>query len=402
MRHLRQGGWSGAALAALGCAALGGAVLVAVAGPLDPPSGAVASTYKTLTEVEPRIAINASNTPGDADSLYRITQPGSYYLAGNLTGASGKYGIEIAASGVTLELMGFSLIGVAGSKSGIVSFGDQTGIVIRNGQVRGWGQIGVEVGWSAGNIVFPTILEGLMASENTDIGIRVGRGCIVRACSARANGSHGLDGDYAAQVIDCQASFNGGNGISLGVNASAIDSTAWGNGMDGFSIGLGTLARGCTSGSNTGSGFRTALSSSIIDCQAYDNLGSGIVLNDASVARGNSCGYNGLTSSATGYGIHVTGDRCRVENNHCIENDVGIKVDGHRSRIDGNSCEANGTGFDVDGLDNLVIRNTASASDGANYSIIAGNSVAPRVNVVDSDGWAGITNANHPWANFGH
>ena len=95
------------ATAALTLAAAG----LLFAGPLDPPAGPVAPTYKTLTEVEPRIAINAANTPGDADSLFKITQPGSYYLTGNITGVVGRHGIEIAvpANGpsVTIDLMGY-------------------------------------------------------------------------------------------------------------------------------------------------------------------------------------------------------------------------------------------------------------------------------------------------------
>ena len=47
-----------------------------------PPAGPVASTPGP----EPRTAVNAASTPGDADSLYRITQPGSYYLTENLAG----------------------------------------------------------------------------------------------------------------------------------------------------------------------------------------------------------------------------------------------------------------------------------------------------------------------------
>ena len=104
--------------AVVGTLALGGA-LVALAGPLSPPGGPVASTGKTLTEVEPRIAVNATNTPGTATSLFKITQPGSYYLTGNITGVSGKNGIEIAASGVSLDLTGFDLSGVPGSLDGV-------------------------------------------------------------------------------------------------------------------------------------------------------------------------------------------------------------------------------------------------------------------------------------------
>src|SRR5438552_15661460 len=76
------------------------------AGNLTPPAGPIAPTMKTLTEVEPRTAVNSANTPGDADSLYKITQPGAYYLAGNVQGVAAKNGIKIAASGATLALNG--------------------------------------------------------------------------------------------------------------------------------------------------------------------------------------------------------------------------------------------------------------------------------------------------------
>ncbi|MBN8616615.1 MAG: hypothetical protein J0L92_38875, partial [Deltaproteobacteria bacterium] len=79
------------------------------------PAGAVSATMKSLAEVEPRTAINSTNTPGDANSVYRISQPGSYYLTGNVQGALGKSGIQITSSNVTLDLNGFSLEGVAGA-----------------------------------------------------------------------------------------------------------------------------------------------------------------------------------------------------------------------------------------------------------------------------------------------
>ena len=97
-----------APLAAATLVALAG---FAIAGPLTPPVGSVASTYKTLGEVEPRVAINASNTPGDNDgtpSMFKITQPGSYYLTGNVAVGSGLDGIEIASANVTIDLNGFT------------------------------------------------------------------------------------------------------------------------------------------------------------------------------------------------------------------------------------------------------------------------------------------------------
>ena len=86
--------------------ALVGLSAPSLAGPLDPPVGPITSTAKPLAEIEPRTAINAANTPGDADSIFRIAQPGSYYLPANVTGQAAKRGIEIAASGVTFRIGG--------------------------------------------------------------------------------------------------------------------------------------------------------------------------------------------------------------------------------------------------------------------------------------------------------
>src|SRR5262249_51241586 len=83
-------------------------------GTLTPP-GAPASTKKPLHQLQPRTPVYATHTPGDTDILFKITQPGSYYLTGNVTGVNAKHCVEIASSGVTLDLNGFDLVGVPGS-----------------------------------------------------------------------------------------------------------------------------------------------------------------------------------------------------------------------------------------------------------------------------------------------
>ena len=65
------------------------------------PRGAPGETMKTLAQVDPRTPI--SSLP------YTINGPGSYYVTGNLS--STEDGIIIQSSGVTVDLMGFSLTG---------------------------------------------------------------------------------------------------------------------------------------------------------------------------------------------------------------------------------------------------------------------------------------------------
>lgn len=96
--------------AILSCAAAPALAIVALllAGPLDPPSGPVSSTYKTLAEVEPRFAINR---PSGADSSFSIEQSASCYLTGNITQVAIQRAIEVGESSTTLDFNGFAVIG---------------------------------------------------------------------------------------------------------------------------------------------------------------------------------------------------------------------------------------------------------------------------------------------------
>src|SRR5262249_23499285 len=156
---------------------------------LNPPAGAPAATYKTLGEIEPRIAINATNTPGDSDSLFKITQPGSYYLTGNVQGVDSKKGIEIQGGGkVVVDLNGFTMTGSALSLSGIyVDMGGSanTGVQIRNGTITGW-SLGIETLVGAGVMV-----ENVVVASCRSTGMDLPGRSIVRNCILRLNGGNG-------------------------------------------------------------------------------------------------------------------------------------------------------------------------------------------------------------------
>ena len=99
-----------------------------------PPEVAHEGAHRAeLGEIEPRIAISAANTPGNASNVFKITQPGSYYLTGDLNVPAGKDGIHVDAAGVTIDLCGYSIVGGITGIWGTVPDGVLT---VRNGQVR--------------------------------------------------------------------------------------------------------------------------------------------------------------------------------------------------------------------------------------------------------------------------
>ena len=78
------------------------------AGTLNPPPGPVAPTGKTTDEIEPRVAVQS--LAGDATSVHLISQPGSYYVLGNINGVADEsdvknvvYGNRVANLQATLQ-----------------------------------------------------------------------------------------------------------------------------------------------------------------------------------------------------------------------------------------------------------------------------------------------------------
>lgn len=341
MRLLKHGGLSGAGLAALGCAALGGAVLVAVAGPLDPPAGAVASTYKTLTEVEPRIAISPSSTPGDADSLFRITQPGAYYLTGNIAGVAGRNGIKIDADGVTLDLRGFDVVGVPGSLNGVRVVPGHRGVTVRDGTLRGWGASGLSAvgGPNADGCLYQDLRVTATGTDDSNVALDVGGGSTVLNCVAVYNLGTGIRGNNGTIIGDCTASGNAGDGIICGAGA-VRDCLARGNVYDGIRVGASVVS----------------------GCSASANSGAGITIHDGSIARDNTC-------FANAWGMYVYGDGSRVDENTLYQNSVGLEV----------ADEGN-----------FVIRNTFRANT-STITVAPGNDVGP---------FDLAATATSPWANL--
>jgi hypothetical protein len=167
-------------------------------GPLTPP-GAPAPIMKTLDQVQPRIPLNATTTPGDGNSVFRISQPGSYYLTGNLTGVVNKHGIEVEASHVTIDLMGFTMDGkraTVNSLSAIFCASDDqfSDITIQNGHITEWSNSGIFLGNSLSGVesVARSVVRHIVSSNNDSSGITVSKDSLVEDCVCDGNGTNGI------------------------------------------------------------------------------------------------------------------------------------------------------------------------------------------------------------------
>lgn len=242
-------------------------------GSLTPP-GAPAPTMKTLDQIESRTPI--SSLP------ITIWTGGSYYLTANLTGAPGSNGITIETSDVTLDLNGFSLIGVPSSKSGVLAYRPR--VTIRNGSINQWGTNGLNAFSSA-------VVKSLIVSSNGATGIEAGRGSLVEDCVAEANRNHGIAVGNVGIVRNCLTTRNGDTGIYC------------------YAV-YGVPGEGAT----------------VVGCTASENL-------------------NGMTPSANGFvsqnnfinnrqvGVILNHQGTRVENNNFAFNNYGVSSSPNRTNL---------------------------------------------------------------------
>lgn len=314
-----------------------------MAGPLDPPPGPVSPTYKTLSDVEPRVVVNGANTPGNPEAVCLIAQPGSYYLAAIFTGISGRHGIMIDADGVTLDLCGFELRGVSGSLDGVHIVPGRSGVTVRNGSIRGWGESGVSAvgGPNARNCLFQDLRLTGNSTGGSFYALDMGGSSTAVNCVAVSNLGSGIRGNDGCLITGCTASGHPGDGIICGAGV-VRDCVVRGNGVDGIRVGAAAVVSGCS---------------------ATANGEAGITVHSGATAHGNACFGNV-------WGMYVFAEGCRVE---------------------GNNLWQNGTGMEVLGAKNVVVRNSVSGSASANYVIGPGNDVGPI---------GSAATAASPWANI--
>lgn len=380
------------------CVLVVGSWLVS-AGDLDPPAGPVVPTMKPLDVVEPRIPIDGATTPGDGISTFVISQPGSYYFTGNLSGEAGKSGIAIAADDVTLDLCGFVFQGVPGTLNGIrVTFG-VTNLTVRNGTLRHWDATAIEAS-NATDARFERLTcadnqRGLIARGATvarcsfygnDLtGMTSSGQCAISSCTARDNGLSGFNLGDGDTITGCTSSDNAGRGIG-GVtgNITVTACTATENQIHGFDLPRGSVLRGCTARQNTTDGFFLADGCAAIDCVASDNGSDGFdsqgdVTYQRCTADGNgNSGFNAFgamsasdcLASGNGANGFGPGAKSRISSCSAIANGGnGMQLLDGCVIVD---CEASGNdlmGFNAAGSSRVTIRD-CSAAENSSHGIM--------------------------------
>ncbi len=384
---------------------------------------------KSLDQVEARTIVNSTNTPGNGTNSFVISQPGSYYLTGNITGVSGKNGILIGSNNVSLDLNGFQVLGVAGSSTGITDGGSNHGnAVIRHGTIRAWGAAGLDLSHS-----FDALISELIIADCSGIGMTAGDSCAMRDCVVRNNTGDDIVVGANSNLVHCTAvSSFGGHGINLGANSTITGCSSNSNFKDGFFLGAGSEATNCLAISNASYGFESGTNckvensaanqnqigigmgddSFVSRCKASNNTGlAGIVVNSRSIVDACVVSANAHRGIQVG-GILATQASSTVSNNTVSWNgngtggygfDAGIYVLGYHHRIDNNHVADNkGDGITLDDNvtgHNLVVRNSCITNTAFQYRMsgIPGQGTAGD-NDVGPIGSA--ANVSSPWANL--
>ena len=282
-------------------------------GSLTPP-GAPAPTMKTLDQIEPRTLI--SSAP------FAINASGSYVLTQNLNVSSGN-AITISASGVNLDLNGFTVSSTAASANGTAIFfnsGLQTA-TISNGHVRGNFSNGVSfTGTGPSNVRVSDLSVDGAGSVGIDLGVSYPN--LIDRCTVGSVGGRGL---HSGTVNSSVANNCGGAGI-----AANIVQGSW--------------------GISTGS-FNGIDASSVSNCVGQSLSGTGINAQNVSNSTGSSTSGKGIASAT------VSGSSGTSDSNYGI---YALEVD--------NSDGSAGSGT-LDGINAVTVSNSRGSSNGGGSGI---------------------------------
>ena len=262
-----------------------------------------------------------------------ISAPGSYFVTGELTSAGG--GITVNTDNVTIDLMGFSLIG-PGAGSGFndgVSVGTAGNVEIRNGTIRSFGRFGVQGSLGAAN----ARMIGLRIIGNELGGLGMGGGIGHQVIDCLVDGTvngNGMELGERATVLRSTVSNNLGIGIRATGDATVSGNTVVGNSGNGIQVGLGSVVFGNRVSGSATNGIDAGTGSRVEGNVAYGNGERGIWAKNGTVVAGNSAYVNGTRGIDVFLGAAVRGNTAYFNQNE------GIVLSG-QNFVDGNTAYNN-------------------------------------------------------------
>ncbi len=235
---------------------------------------------------------------------FTIDKSGSYFLTRTLTGMAGESGISIESSNVTIDLNGFSLLGVPGSLDGInFDGGPHENIAVFNGGLVDWGRDGI-----GGQVTAATYssFEKLRVMRSGRNGIFVGVGCTIASCISQGNASQGVITSGRGTIVNTVSSFNlrgfVPNPSSVLRGCVATSNAEWGFSLTSGAGVLQTVISECVSSGNGTDGFAVEQGSVLAHSSAFNNGLDGIrsresaVLGCAALSNSDDCDTDGASS----------------------------------------------------------------------------------------------------------
>lgn len=237
--------------------------------PLAPPGGSVQATGATQIFELP----------------FTIVEPGSYRLARDIVMTAPGTGIDIQASGVTLDLGGHVLDG--DNVGGDAIFSNSTNdVTIRNGSIANWlgsGVIGptspivVEdmqfrmMGGNAIALFFSSAQVRRCAVESVSVnGVAVGEGSLVENVLVDSATFVGFAINSDVTLRSCHAKSCGDVGFNANARCTFVSCTSFEN-QFGMELGEGSLVDSCDVSFNASGGLRSGAHSVLLNVLSKSN-----------------------------------------------------------------------------------------------------------------------------------
>ncbi|MDQ6631353.1 MAG: hypothetical protein M3Y82_06300 [Verrucomicrobiota bacterium] len=315
------------------------------------PTAPPGPTMKSLAQIEPRTPI--STAP------FTINASGSYYLTGNLNVSSGD-AITINASGVTLDLNGFTISSTASTAAGMAInlVRPNQDITILNGHIQG-GVTYSGISFSTG----PGFQNGIGFSGLT-IQLKNVR---ISGVSVSGVSLNGIAPGQDSSVIDhCEVRTAGGVGLSASTVTDSVANTCGSTAISAFNV---ANSRGIAVGGALGVSATTAS-----NCIGESDTGTGLSVQNATTSwgRSNASGTTGKgvdaqrADNCTGFSQAGTGLNATIAINCWGATTSGVGLNA-TSAMNSFGSSDSGIGLNADNVSN------SSGTSTSNYGLAASN-----------------------------